>query len=345
MTDQAASGAPDAGEAIERQAAEFLQRRRFWNWTDADQVRLDAWLAESLAHRVAFLRLEAGAAQMERLAALRPSGDARGLRFRAVFSRRFVWPVLIAASLAFAFVGRLPLLAHFLEPPDRSFATDVGGRALLRFGDGTEIELNTDSAVRYRMTTKDRIVWLDRGEAWFRVAHDAVHPFTVYVGRDRVTDLGTEFLVRHDAGAAEVEVALLKGRAELDAPNTAGNAAMLAPGDDAIARATSTKITHRTPQELADEMAWRRGVLVFRNTALADVVREFNRYNTTRLVLVDPSIAGVKVSAELKTDHYEDFLQVAQSLLRLRIDREGNEILISRGERTKVKKTRTVGAP
>ena len=107
---------------------------------------------------------------------------------------------------------------------------------------------------------------------------------------------------------------------------------------DAVATPVSLSVTKKTPQELADELAWRRGMLVFRNTRLADVVREFNRYNTTKLVIADPSIADVKISAELKTDDYEDFLQLARDVLKLRVDREGNDILISRGPREKTKR-------
>jgi transmembrane sensor len=219
-----------------------------------------------------------------------------------------------------------------MEPPDRTYSTDVGGRTLLSFADHTQIELNTDTLVRYRMTSKERTVWLEHGEAWFHVAHDAANPFAVVIGRHRVTDLGTEFLVRR--GADGMEVALLKGRAALSTEGA--QTATLRPGDDAFATRVSMSVIRRTPQELADELAWRRGVLAFRNTSLAEVVREFNRYNTTKLVIADPSIAGEKISADLKTDDYEGFLQLAQAVFNLRADREGKVIVISRGQKSEI---------
>ena len=63
------SGAMD----VEARAAMYLQRRRYWNWSEADKAELNAWLAEALAHRVAFWRLEATMGRTERLAALRPA--------------------------------------------------------------------------------------------------------------------------------------------------------------------------------------------------------------------------------------------------------------------------------
>jgi transmembrane sensor len=324
-------------DAISERAADFLERRRFGGWSDADQAGLDAWLAESFLHRAAYLRLEGAVAYAEELVALRPSpksgqtapdGDGKFLH------RRFVLPLLIAASASlFAALG-IPFVNSLLQPPDRSFSTDVGGRSLVKFADGTEIELNTDTAMRFRMTTAERTVWLDKGEAWFRVAHNAANPFTVVIGRHRVTDLGTEFLVRR--GSNGMEVALLNGRAML---NTEGAlTTMLTPGDDAVATPISVSVTRKTPQELADALAWRHGVLVFRKTKLADAVREFNRYNQTKLVIADPSIADLTFSAEIKDDNFNGFLLVAESMLKLRADLQGNDILLSRDLPEKTKK-------
>jgi transmembrane sensor len=314
-------------EATEKRALEFFERRRFWEWSGADQAELDAWLAESVLHRVAYLRLEAGDERMERLVAHSPprldvprDGGARW---------RFVLPLLAASSIVLiAAAGVALFLRPAVEPPVRMFATNVGGRSVLKFGDGTEMDLNTDTAVRYRMSTDQRIVWLDRGEVWFRVTHNAANPFAVVSAGHRITDLGTEFLVRDDAGS--LHVALVKGRAQLASENPGSGAAILTPGDEAVATPVSMTVTKKTQQQLTDELAWQRGVLVFRNTRLADAVREFNRYNQVRLVIADPSIEGVKFSAEIRTDQFEGFLQLAQTVLKLRVDREGNDILISR---------------
>ncbi len=42
---------------IERTAAAWLAQRDSGRWSERDQARLDAWLSEATAHRVAFLRL------------------------------------------------------------------------------------------------------------------------------------------------------------------------------------------------------------------------------------------------------------------------------------------------
>lgn len=61
---------------IEEDAAAWLVKRDSGEWTQADQVELDAWLAAS-AHRVAFIRLEGAWRRAERLQAL-GAGTERG---------------------------------------------------------------------------------------------------------------------------------------------------------------------------------------------------------------------------------------------------------------------------
>ena len=313
-------------DPISDRASEFLERKRFGEWSEIDQAELNIWLAESALHRVAYLRVEAAVARTKQLVSIYP--EEFGGNLVRLYKKAFRWgiPVLAAASVILAAEFGFPLVASLLQPPDHVYSTEIGGRSLLNFADRTQIELNTDSIVRFRMTNKERAVWLEKGEAWFHVAHNAHNPFTVYVGRRRITDLGTEFLVNSAPG--RLEVAVVSGRAALSADGTP--ATVLTPGDEAVATSSSVSLTRKTPQELADELAWRRGVLVFRNTRLADVVREFNRYNTTKLVIADPSIANVKIYAEIRTDRYEDLLSLVHQVLNLRADREGDEIFISR---------------
>ena len=323
-------------EAAGRRAAEFFERRQFGGWSDSDQAELDAWLADSPLHRVAYLRVEWNFSRAERLAAqslkpeittaLEPIGKSR--------LPRFVLPMLAAASAALFAMVSLPMLTRWMQPPDRVYSTELGGRTLLNFADHTQVELDTDTIARFRMTNTERTVWLEKGEAWFHVAHNAANPFSVIVGRHRVSDLGTEFLVRRNADG--MEVALLSGRADLStegAPN-----AVLRPGEDAVATGAALSVVRKTPQELADELAWRRGILVFRSTRLVDAVEEFNRYNRTKLVIADPTIADLRVTAEIRDDNFEGFLHVAETMLGLHADRQGNDILLSREMRQGSKK-------
>lgn len=60
----------DSSIRIERVAAGWLARRDACGWTARDEAQLDAWLAASTAHRVAWLRLQAAWRESGRLKAL-----------------------------------------------------------------------------------------------------------------------------------------------------------------------------------------------------------------------------------------------------------------------------------
>jgi transmembrane sensor len=184
--------------------------------------------------------------------------------------------------------------------------------------------------VRVRMTTSQRIVWLDQGEAYFDVKHDAAHPFMVFAGGRRITDLGTQFLVRRYPRT--LEVALLQGRVRVGAQDEHAQSPsrLLAPGDVAIATAGSMAITEKPVQEIANELAWRRGVLVFDNATLGDVVAEINRYNRQKLVIADADAAGLKIVGTFRTDDVQGFTDIVHAVFKLHVRNTGTEIVISR---------------
>lgn len=72
---------------IEQIAAAWLARRDGGDWREQDRSRLEAWLAESIAHRVAFLRLEAAWAHSGRLKALGAGIQAGAIPARGLWSR------------------------------------------------------------------------------------------------------------------------------------------------------------------------------------------------------------------------------------------------------------------
>ena len=314
-----------AAQDIHAAAAEWLARRDRGEWSEADQAALDAWLAESWSHTVAYWRLDAAWNRTDRLGALRQQKIETPMPKRAP-----VWPLIFRTAAAFVLAAVLGLagsqLLHRQAATIRSYATQIGGRETVSFADGSKIELNTNTAIRASMTTAARTIWLDRGEAYFDVKHDASHPFVVYVGGRRITDLGTKFLVRRNAKT--LEVALVKGSVRVGAEH--GASRLLKPGDVAVASAESMVITKKTARELANELSWRDGVLVFDNAPLGEVAAELNRYNRQKLVIADEGAAKLAVVGTFRTDDVQGFTDIARAVFKLHIKNEGNQIVISR---------------
>jgi len=311
---------------IEAEAAAWLEQKSFSSWSQADQVRFDAWLSQSWPHRVAYWRMESAWARTERLTALKAPAPRRVensfVRQRQLFR-------VVAAAVLVATAGYLSF-SYFAATPMTRYSTGVGEHKVLQLSDGSHIELNTRTSLRVSKGAGARKVWLDSGEAYFDVKHDAAHPFTVFAGNRRITDLGTKFAVRKNVG--EIEVSLTEGKARVDAvaSDSAEGFAVLVPGDVALATPAGVRVVHKPIQELHNELGWRRGMLVFVHATLADVAEEFNRYNATQLVIADPVAAKQKIGATFPAHGINDFAALAQTVLGLRVQRRANEIVITR---------------
>jgi len=312
---------------IEADAAAWVRRRYLWDWGHQDQADLDAWLGESFEHQVAFIRLEAAWNRAERLVALRSLG-------RQIFGwpRRPLAGILlkVAATLAVISVLGIATAYYISVPRSTTYATTVGGHETLSLNDGSRIELNTDSTIRVSNRGDVRQVWLDKGEAYFDVVHDAKRPFTVFAGDGRIVDLGTKFVARRETGL--LRVAVVQGSARVDdlGGQSQQSFAILTPGDVAIATATSVSVTRKSTSELDAGLGWRRGVLVFNNTPLGEVASEFNRYNRVKLVVSDPAAAMIQIGGTFAIDNVAGFTRIAQQLLKLHVKEHDGEILISR---------------
>ncbi len=319
--------APSRRNEIRAEAAGWFARAHSGDWSGADQEHLDAWLSQSPSHRAAYWRLEGAWMEAARLTVLRASMVAPN----AAAARRVIpASVKIAMAIVFAAVIGVAGYSHVSGPLMERFTTPVGGHRTLALSDGSQIELDTDTVVRVTITPGGRTVWLDRGEAYFRINHNAARPFAVIASGHRIIDLGTKFLVKQNADS--VEVTLLEGRARLEAGGglLPMRSIELSPGDVAMASAVSMSVTKRSTKILANELGWRQGVLVFEGTSLADAAAEMNRYNAQQIVIADASIARHAIDGTFPVHAVSQFTEMAQAVFGFRIEKQGNRTLISR---------------
>ncbi len=319
MSEFAPRGAQSKAQDADTSAAAWLDKRDRGDWTDEDETAFQAWLEEQPIHRIAYWRVEEAWDRTQRLAALNLPAAQRQAKGPSFFR--------IAAVLALVAAAAAASWTYYARPKGATYATSVGGRETIMLADGTSIELNTNSAVHVLDTTAERKVWLEKGEAFFKVTHDAKRPLTVYAGERRITDLGTQFDVRRETG--RLEIAVVEGRVRFEA-DKAQSAHVLARGDVALATPVKTVLSRRAESELARELSWRRGVLVFDNTPLAEAVRQLNRYNQTRLVVADGAIGRLPITGTLSATEPMEFLRMVQTVFGLHEQRMNGAIVISR---------------
>ncbi len=310
---------------IREDAANWISRRDGTAWGQADQSELDAWLASAPEHMVAFLRAEAAWGRADKLAALRAPKTNR-----VAETIRDVWPNALRAVAAAAVIAMVGMAArdYLATASEKTYTTPVGGRETITLVDGSQIALNTDTVLRMDLSGRERRVWLDKGEAYFHVTHNAARPFRVFAGNRTVTDLGTRFSVRSEP--ERFEVAVMEGKVAFDANTKAqGKIIALLPGDVAVATATRISVTKRPSRALAESLGWQRGLLIFDNTTLGDAAAEFNRYNGKKLVIA-AGAARLPVVGTFRSNDVEAFARVTQEVFGLHSQTRGSEVVITR---------------
>ena len=306
-------------EEIDAATAAWLDKRDCGNWSEEDEAAFAAWLDADPVHRITYWRMEAAWSRTERLTALRPQAAPR--------SKTFAFFRVAAATVT---VSAIAAGAWYAIPRETgvTYATSIGGHESIMLADGSRIELNTDSAIRLADSAHARNIWLEKGEAYLQVTHDASRPLTVFVGNRRVVDLGTKFVVKR--GTDRLEVAVLEGRVSLDAGDTPNfQETVLQQGETAIASADGVSVHRKTTRELSDELGWRRGVIVFDNTPLGEAAEQVSRYNAVKVAVTDAAIARLPVTGTVSSTDPKEFLRMARVVFGLRAEKIDGKYVIS----------------
>jgi transmembrane sensor len=317
---------PGRAGRIEAKASAFLLKRYDQeDWGEADQAALEDWLEESLSHRTAYWRLKAAWIRADRLNALQPMIPPVKEPAAGTLSTRGIQ--LAAAAAITCLIGSVAWYSN--QPAVQTFSTAVGERSNLKLPDGSHVDLTTDTVLRVAKGEGQRSVWLDKGEAFFQVVHDDKHEFVLHALNFKVTDLGTEFSVRRDINRLDVTV--VKGSVRIDPPQGSSRPVRLTAGQTAVADSNAIVVSRKSQAAIADALGWRNGVLVFRRTPLSEVVAEFNRWNTEKIVVGDDSTAHMTVSARLSATDVDMLARMARNVLGLQVVRDAGGFRISRG--------------
>ena len=198
------------GETIGETAASWVVRLNSDQRTRADEEAFRSWMEEDPAHAEAFADCAALWDGVQHLAASE-DGHRALRRLRAPVR---VWGPVTRRTAMFGGAGvaaaAAGVVAFMMLGREQMLQTAPGEQKRVRLADGTAVLLNTNSLLRVKLSGSERLIYLDRGQAFFQVAKDKARPFRVFVGHDEVRALGTAFEVRRLGD--RVQVTLEEGR-------------------------------------------------------------------------------------------------------------------------------------
>jgi len=239
------------------------------------------------------------------------------------------WQFATAALLSVVISGLLWWQVDRVAP--QRYATGHGEQRTWPLSDGSILHLNTDSAVTIRYGSAERFVEIDRGQAFFEVAHDPARRLRVGAGGTNIVAVGTQFDVFRDHALTVVTVVAghvivsSKENPHRDVPVGAGEQVRVIRGmlpDRAV------------PVDIQRSVAWLRREIVFDREPLGVVVAEFNRYGTVPIEIESPSLQALAISGVFAIGDTETFVAFLRSLDDATVETTATRIRVSSRPKT-----------
>ncbi len=296
----------DIPPAVARQAVEWLME-----WQSSDDPHsvwqsILCWRQANSSHEQAWQQIEAVNKKLGALAEL-GAGAVHGTLTKPAMSRREALKMLSVL----VGVGGSGLLAYHQQPWRTDYRTGVG-QQLLTLADGTQVTLNSYSAIDVNYTTTERRVTLRRGELYIRTGKSGNGPFILDTAQGELQPLGTRFSVRQRE--SDCRVAVYEGRVQVRPMH---RQQFIVVDTGYALDFTKTQWSVRQPVDEA-EAAWTQGMMVVSNMALSDFLAELNRHRTG-IIYCDPAVAHLKVSGTYPLNQTSEVLHALSATLPVRL--------------------------
>lgn len=296
-------------------AAAWVARLDRGPLTAAEQQALDRWLGADDAHAAAFDAVRSLYEGSELQVALRscptrvapPRRRQARMPSAAAVDRRRAWSIgaVLAATVATA-------LLIVQVQPDRSTTlldTKPGVVKQATLADGSSVVLNGGTSLRAAFDGDHRQLRLERGEAFFAVAHDVGRPFVVDAGSAAFVAVGTRFDV--DRSPARTVLSVYEGRVRINAPGQVFDGRIFGVGAQVTLRKGAASRLVSRP--VGDRPDWPGGWLEGQDIGVAELIDAVNRRSGSHLA-VPPAVAAQKVTGRFRIDQPDQIINTLRLL-------------------------------
>lgn len=276
--------------------------------TAAERHAWQQWLNGDPSHQAAWNQLE----QLQRsLGALPQDFTRRALS--ATQQRRQVlkWMLVLGATGYLGLnVQQHTAVGNFWA----DYRTRVGERRRIELADGTQIDLNTSTAIDVVFDQRQRLIRLRDGEVLIHTGKlGGQTPFYVDTREGRVQALGTRFTVRQLASSTRVGV--LEDQVNLSPADIPDHKRILSAGESADFDRKDVGPNHSYRRTQA---AWVDGQVIVLDASLGDLLADLARYRPG-VLRCDSASARLRVSGTFRLDSTDAVLANLQAALPIKV--------------------------
>lgn len=314
------------------QVQSLIEKYKLGQCTAEEQVLLDKWF-ETLGEttKISALADEATVKQQMWQNIVAQTDLATPEAGPMLAFRRSSWRRIAATVIGLAGLGLIGWMLFVRNQP-AAMAMQVirnpeGKQTTLSLPDGSTVYLNAASVLEIpeKFQGATREVKLT-GEAFFEIAKNPDRPFIVRSGNIATTVLGTSFNIRAYPDEPTVTVAVATGHVGVSDSTTM---VRLLPDEQAVYTRANRSMEKQTGINAISASAWTKGLLVFEDAPLAEIVRVLNRKYGVQIRLDNPALAKCALNASFGNEPLEKVLEKICAYIDARHERSDNEIIIS----------------
>ncbi|KAA8730884.1 FecR family protein [Acinetobacter qingfengensis] len=180
------------------------------------------------------------------------------------------------------------------------YSTKTGEQKQIQLEDGTQLDLNTQTALDVQFSERQRLIVLHYGEIAIQTGHeniDTYRPFIVESQHAYMQALGTVFNVRQLKQEQSTCLAVMQNAVKVTLKQNTQSRIIHA-GEQICFDAQHYQV-QQTLQPL--QYVWKNKVVMAYETPLNDLIKELSRYQTG-YIYVDSEVKNLKVSGSFPID-------------------------------------------
>jgi|GEM_PF-1197760 len=194
----------------------------------------------------------------------------------------------------------------------------------IKLPDGSMVYMHPGSRLVFLSSFKGKIreVYL-QGQAYFKVVHDADHPFVVTTDDTQTTVLGTEFDVNTKQDATEIT--LISGSVRVK--NKANShETVIRPGQQAVIISAETSVSS---VDILPYKYWSEGILYFDNAELQDILKQLAANFNVEIEYKNTAEMHTRMRFMAERDaSIDEAVELMNSIQKVQLRHEDNKIIV-----------------
>lgn len=196
------------------------------------------------------------------------------------------------------------------EPVWHTVKVPVSGEYHFTLSDGTRVWLNSESEITFPVSfvggSREVVV---KGEAYFEVKSDKVHPFIVHAKEVDIEVVGTKFNVAAYEDSHRVVTTLAEGRVNVE---MSGQVVGLSPDEQVSVDLKSGKMA-KNSVSASTNISWIQGIFEYGNMTLEEITAQLSRWYDVDFIFSDAEFKTRRFTGVVKKyDELNNVLKIIE---------------------------------